>query len=196
MAWIYVVLLMVSILGSRLLVSLKHPELLAERAQFTTAEGAKSWDQKLSPLVAILGPLLISVVAGLDRRFNWPPVVPTVWQWIATLAVVAGFGLATWAIIANRFFSAVVRIQKERGHTVITDGPYRIVRHPSYAGAVLAYLAIPVMLDALWALAPAVLTIAAVVIRTALEDRTLCAELPGYAQYTQRTRYRLLPGVW
>ena len=91
---------------------------------------------------------------------------------------------------------AVVRIQKDREHTVVTSGPYRFVRHPGYAGAVLSYVAVPVMLSTLWAFIPAALLIVALVIRTALEDRTLRDELAGYAEYTQKVCYRLVPGIW
>jgi protein-S-isoprenylcysteine O-methyltransferase Ste14 len=89
-----------------------------------------------------------------------------------------------------------VRIQKERGHTVVTDGPYRLVRHPGYVGSILSLMAAPFLLGSRWALIPAVLGVAGYVVRTALEDRTLQDELPGYREYTQRTRWRLLPGVW
>jgi protein-S-isoprenylcysteine O-methyltransferase Ste14 len=96
----------------------------------------------------------------------------------------------------NRFFSAMVRIQADRGHRVVENGPYRWMRHPAYAGGVIANLATPLMLGSAWALIPAGLTVALVVLRTSLEDRTLQAELPGYAAYAARTRYRLVPGVW
>ena len=99
-------------------------------------------------------------------------------------------------MVANRFFSAVVRIQHDRGHKVVRDGPYRIVRHPGYAGGLYTWLTAPLMLGTLWAYIPALLTVCALVVRTALEDRTLIQELPGYAEYTARTRYRLLPGIW
>jgi len=99
-------------------------------------------------------------------------------------------------MLANRFFSGVVRIQNERGHSVVSDGPYRWVRHPGYAGGFIGDLALPLLLGSAWAFIPAALTAGAVVLRTALEDRTLQAELPGYREYAQRTRFRLLPGVW
>ena len=98
--------------------------------------------------------------------------------------------------MANRFFSGTVRIQTERGHHVVSSGPYRLVRHPGYAGGLLGYVLIPVLLDSLWAFLPAGLLATVMVIRTALEDRTLQAELSGYAEYAQKTRYRLVPGVW
>jgi protein-S-isoprenylcysteine O-methyltransferase Ste14 len=99
-------------------------------------------------------------------------------------------------MVANKFFSGVVRIQKERGHHVVSEGPYRIVRHPGYVGGVVAVIATPLLLGSLWGLISAAVYAAFVVLRTALEDRTLHEELPGYREYAQRTRYRLLPGVW
>jgi protein-S-isoprenylcysteine O-methyltransferase Ste14 len=148
------------------------------------------------PLVAIYGPLVTLVVAGLDRRWGWRPEVPWVWALIGAALLVLASAFAAYAMLTNRFFSAVVRIQRERGHTVVTAGPYRWVRHPGYAGGVACHLAMPILLGSLWALIPGVLTAGLTVLRTALEDRTLRAELPGYSEYARRTRYRLLPGVW
>jgi protein-S-isoprenylcysteine O-methyltransferase Ste14 len=117
-------------------------------------------------------------------------------QIAALLALISGYLLAVWAMLANRFFSAYVRIQGDRGQSVVTDGPYRGVRHPAYAGGLISNLALPIMLGSLWALIPALLGAISMIVRTALEDRTLQAELPGYAEYARKTRYRLLPGVW
>ena len=97
---------------------------------------------------------------------------------------------------ANRFFSTMVRIQEERGHVVASSGPYRYVRHPGYVGYITAAFATALALGSLWALVPAGLGMCAFVVRTALEDKTLQKELAGYKEYTQRVRYRLLPGVW
>lgn len=196
MGWVYVGMLIASILVSRGVALIKSPDLLAERARFGEAEGAKAWDRLLMQAVGMYGPLLILVVAGLDKRFDWPPALPPSLQIAALLVVGAGYVLAVWAKLANRFFSAVVRIQKERAHTVVTSGPYRFVRHPAYAGGAASYLATAFMLDALWALVPAVLVVILLVVRTALEDQALRSELEGYEAYAQRTRYRLLPGVW
>jgi len=99
-------------------------------------------------------------------------------------------------MVSNRFFSSVVRIQVDRGHQVVKTGPYRFIRHPAYTGGILAWLATPILLGTLWALLPAALISAGIAIRTALEDRTLRAELSGYQEYSQTTRYRLVPGVW
>ena len=115
---------------------------------------------------------------------------------MALVGILLGYAFSSWALIENRFFAGTVRIQTERGHHVISGGPYRIVRHPGYAGAVLGYLLIPVLLDSAWAFVPAILLLIVMITRTALEDKTLQAELPGYKEFAQRTRYRLIPGIW
>jgi protein-S-isoprenylcysteine O-methyltransferase Ste14 len=194
--WAYYLVLMLSQIGGRALVLRRHPELFAERAAYRTQGDAKDWDQVMVRIVALYGPLVTWVVAGLDYRWSWSPGIPSVLRWIALAIVLLGALLANWAMVANRFFSAIVRIQHDRGHQVVSDGPYRFVRHPGYAGGTYTWLAAPLMLGTLWAYIPALLTVCALTVRTALEDRTLIEELPGYAEYTRQTRYRLLPGVW
>jgi protein-S-isoprenylcysteine O-methyltransferase Ste14 len=110
--------------------------------------------------------------------------------------MVNGHALVVWATGTNAFFSQVVRIQTERGHTVVSTGPYRFVRHPAYVGAIVLVLSSPFMLSSWWALIPGVVCAVLMIVRTALEDKTLQAELPGYVEYTQHTRNRLLPGAW
>jgi len=117
-------------------------------------------------------------------------------QLAALVVWLLGDAFSKWAAVSNRFYSRVVRIQRDRGHTVVTDGPYRYMRHPGYAGALVAALATPIVLGSLWALVAAGTLSLLLVIRTALEDKTLREELPDYTEYTQRTRYRLVPGVW
>jgi protein-S-isoprenylcysteine O-methyltransferase Ste14 len=104
--------------------------------------------------------------------------------------------LTNWAVSANRFFSAVVRIQRDRGHRVVDTGPYRLVRHPGYLGSMIHMPGAALALGSMWAL-PLVAAVAAVMVaRTALEDRTLRAELGGYEEYSRRVRFRLMPGLW
>jgi len=195
-AWVYVTSHSLAALISRLSVLRISPELLVERARSLDAERGKSWDRPLVLLAALIGPLVIWIVAGLDERLGWSPDLSLPLQVAALLLVVLGYAIGTWAMAANAYFSGIVRIQDDRGQTVIQTGPYRFVRHPAYAGALVCYLAMPVMLDSLWALVPAVLTVAVLWLRTLLEDRTLAAELAGYADYARRTRYRLIPGIW
>jgi len=103
---------------------------------------------------------------------------------------------STWATFTNRFFSSHVRIQADRGHTIVRTGPYRFMRHPGYTSGIVSWLSTPIFFSSIWAWIPTILTIIGYIIRTALEDRTLQEELPGYMEYTQEVRYRLLPGIW
>jgi protein-S-isoprenylcysteine O-methyltransferase Ste14 len=135
------------------------------------------------------------MVAGLDERFGWTDV-PLLLQLLAALLLVLANALVVWAMASNRFFAVTVRIQEERGHDVVTQGAYRLVRHPAYLAFLLMGLATPPLLDSWWAAIPALLGSAGMVVRTALEDRTLRRELPGYEAYAEQVRYRLLPGVW
>jgi protein-S-isoprenylcysteine O-methyltransferase Ste14 len=136
------------------------------------------------------------IVAGLDQRYGWRGGWPAVAQIAALTLCALGYALIVWATASNPFFSQIVRIQAERGHTIATGGPYRTVRHPAYAGALLYELAVPVLLASWPALIASGLNVVLLILRTALEDRTLHAELAGYADYARRVRYRLLPGVW
>ena len=194
-AWVYAVIGIGGFAISRLLAARRHPDLLAERARFLQHEDAKSWDKLLSPLVG-LGGGLIPLVAGLDAHFGWSPAFSRPVKILALAVILAGYVLASYALMENRFFSGMVRIQTERGHRVVSTGPYRWMRHPGYSGALLTYLATPLFLDSAWAYVPVLFMTIVLVIRTNLEDTTLQAELEGYRDYVQRTRYRLLPGVW
>ena len=194
-AWAYGLICVVGFTISRMLVSRRHPDLIAERARFLQHEDAASWDKILAPLVGVGGDLILLVV-GLDALYGWSPAFGLTVNLVALVAILAGFVLASYALIENRFFSGMVRIQTERGHQVISTGPYRWVRHPGYAGALLTYLATPFFLDSRWALLAVLFFAVIIVIRTRLEDSTLQALLPGYREYAHRVRHRLLPGIW
>jgi protein-S-isoprenylcysteine O-methyltransferase Ste14 len=196
MAWVYVVLILASTIGSRLIVLRKNPDTLRERARFISSEGTKSWDRILVAIGVFFAPMATMIVAGLDHRFGWSTVIPEVGQYLAALVIAGGYGLGVWAMVVNRWFSAVARIQHDRGQEVVTTGPYRIVRHPSYAGGLLASLALPIMLDAIWSFIPAMAMVVALVIRTSFEDQMLRKELDGYQRYSEETPYRLIPGLW
>lgn len=173
---------------------LMDPGLLQERTQ--AGQGAVPGDIALALIMGRFGWLATVVVAGLDKRFGWSAPMPLALLVIGFALLVLGYAVSDWAVVVNRFFSGVVRIQKERDHAVVTDGPYRAVRHPGYAGSSLVYLATPLVLGSWWAFVPAGLAVAVTVARTALEDGVLRAELPGYAEYAADVRWRLLPGVW
>jgi protein-S-isoprenylcysteine O-methyltransferase Ste14 len=173
--------------------SVLPPELIAERGQ--VKEDTKGWDRVLAIFIIIptLGTL---IVAGLDERFGWSPQLDWAIQVIALVFFALAQGLFSWAMASNKFFSGTVRIQEERGHAVASGGPYRYVRHPGYVGYIASWFATSLTLGSLWALIPAGLVMCLMVVRTALEDRTLQAELDGYPAYARRVRYRLLPGIW
>ena len=139
MAWVWSAVSLAFNVGSRVLVARRHPDLLVERARYREVEGVAEWDRKLSMILGVLGPVAILVVAGLDERFGWSPALPLGLALGALVVMVASLAFATWAMLENRFFSAVVRIQTERGHTVCSTGPYRLVRHPGYAGGLLVW---------------------------------------------------------
>jgi protein-S-isoprenylcysteine O-methyltransferase Ste14 len=194
-AWVYA---MIGILGfaiSRVLAARRHPDLIAERARFMQHENAKPWDKLLAPFLG-LGGGLVMLVAGLDAQFDWSPTFSLPVKILSLVIILSGYALGSYALIENRFFSGMVRIQTDRGHQVVSSGPYRWMRHPGYAGALLTYLATPLFLDSGWAFLPTVFITFLLVIRTALEDRFLQDELEGYRDYVKRVRYRLLPGVW
>lgn len=171
------------------------PDLLRERA--APGPGMDRGDA----LIAALGYLFLFpglfFVAGLDAGRYGPDLpLPLPIRIAALLIYILGNGLAFWAVLANPFFSTIVRIQAERDHVVVSSGPYGRVRHPGYAGALLAHLALPFALNAVWALAPWAIGAFFFVVRTAREDHTLRDRLPGYSAYQNRVRWRLLPGVW
>lgn len=170
-----------------------NPGLLAERVG--SGKGAKRWDVAIVSLLGLLQ-LVRYIVAGLDERYGWTGGFPTTVQITALVFCVLGYALLTWATSVNAFFSRLVRIQSERAHTVVTGGPYGTVRHPAYLGAVVYELAVPFLLASWWSLILSVATAILLIVRTALEDRMLQAELEGYSAYSRRVRYRLVPGVW
>lgn len=194
MAWALLGLYVIGMAVTAALLLTRSPDLIAERAG--KSAGAKRWDKPFAAILGLLGPVATWAVAGLNAGFGWTPHVPRGVQ-VAALGIAAlGYALTSWAMVSNPFFSGLVRIQKERGHTVASGGPYRIVRHPGYVGILTLGLATPLVLGSVWALIPAGLTVVTGVIRTGLEDRTLRRELEGYEAYAKTVRYRLLPGVW
>jgi protein-S-isoprenylcysteine O-methyltransferase Ste14 len=194
MVWAYFAVLGIGMAILALVAPLNDPGFVENRTQIK--EGTKAWDKPIALVLSVAQPLAVLVVAGLDMRLGWSPPIPLALQIVALFVVVLGSFINAWALLSNKFFSRFVRIQTERGHTVVTGGPYRFVRHPGYAGGLLGLLSTPLVFSSLWAFVPALLVGALVIIRTALEDRTLQAELGGYQDYARRVRYRLLPGVW
>jgi protein-S-isoprenylcysteine O-methyltransferase Ste14 len=183
-------------IGGRMWAEQRHPGLTAERQNIKNIQNAKAWDKVLAPLMAVSLVFPMVVVAGLDHRFNWSPEFPLWLSVVGFFFIAFGYAFAAWAMVENRFFSSVVRIQTDRGHVVCDTGPYRFVRHPGYAGNVFPLFGIVLALGSVWTLIPAAVAIIITMIRIVLEDQTLQEELPGYRDYTQRVRYRLIPGIY
>jgi protein-S-isoprenylcysteine O-methyltransferase Ste14 len=194
--WAYTGMTLLVLMLSRSLILLKNPDMARERAEAGQKKDVKAWDKIIVPLIAVYGPLVSWIIAGLDERFSWTPDLPDYIQIIALGVMFLGNMIATWAMVVNRFFSSHVRIQADRGHTVVSAGPYQVVRHPGYAGGILAWIAAPVFFSSYWVVIPSIVVITLTILRTALEDRMLQEQLPGYREYTERVRYRLMPGIW
>lgn len=194
-AWVYYVLLVLAFILSRYLANRRHPDILQERASYMEHQDTQSWDKLLSPLTAFSS-VFIVLVAGLDRRFGWSGDFSLLLNWIGIFLLAGGYALSSYALIANRFFSGTVRLQEERGHHPVSDGPYRWMRHPGYSGSLLSSIGIPLLLGSAWAFLMVGVALVILVTRTRLEDRFLQDNLPGYQEYARRVRFRLLPGIW
>lgn len=194
-AWVMGALFLLSFIVSRAIAAKKTPDILKERANYNRQDNTQPWDKWLSPVVAF-GSVFILLVAGLDALYQWSSGFPLWLELIGLLLILAGYVFGSIAFIENAFFSGTVRIQEERGHKVVSSGPYSWVRHPGYLGSLVASLGMPLLLDSIWAFIPVIVFGFFYVLRTSLEDRFLQANLPGYSDYAQKVRYRLLPGIW
>jgi protein-S-isoprenylcysteine O-methyltransferase Ste14 len=190
--WLVVLLLTLQVL-SRWWLFRHDPELFRER--FTTASNVPRWDLRIARANRILEPIFLATAALDAGRFRWS-AMPLVVQVTGAAAVVAAIGVIYRCAAANHFLSTRSRIQYERGHTVVTHGPYRFVRHPMYAARAVLIIGTALMLGSWIALVPAVLIALLLVLRTYLEDRLLTAELTGYREYAQHVPARLVPGLW
>jgi protein-S-isoprenylcysteine O-methyltransferase Ste14 len=192
--WLFLGVLLASSTLLTLYLLRVNPDVIAGRVN--RHERPRRWDLLLGLLVALPAMLAIPIVAALDDgRYHWSRLP---W-WGCALGyalLLAGIAGLTWAQAVNKFFEPSVRLQTDRGHRVIDTGPYAIIRHPGYAFGFAFFLGIPLALGSLWGLIPAMIMSGFVVVRTVLEDRTLQDELPGYNEYAERVRYRLIPGVW
>ena len=195
-AWLYAMLILASGIGGRMWAEQRHPGITSERQNVENIQNAKSWDKVLAPLMAVSLVFPMVIVAGLDHRYSWSSEFPLWLIVIGFILISFGYAFAAWALVENRFFSSVVRIQTERGHVVCDSGPYRVVRQPGYAGHILPLFGIVLALGSVWTLIPAAVALIITGIRTGLEDRTLQEELPSYQEYAQRVRYRLIPGIY
>lgn len=191
-AWVYLIINMILLVLMSTVLS-PNAELVEER--LNPKQGMKGWDKFY---FAVTTPLYIIalLVAGLDQRFGWTTNMPLTIYWASVVIYILGQAIFQWARYTNQYFSSVVRIQTDRGQTVCKDGPYNYVRHPGYVGGFLFTITIGLVLGSWYASIPQVIAALMLVWRTAREDRTLQAELPGYDEFAKQTKYRLMPGVW
>lgn len=194
LAWAYLGVMLFGLLLNAGVLLRINPAVIAARAEPTRD------DDRIHTLIGLVYGLFSMfgaiIVAGLDARLGWTPPYSPWWVGTGLALMLAGNLLLLWSLAVNKHFEKGVRIQTDRAQTVITGGPYQIIRHPGYTGIILSLLATPLALGSLWALIPEVVAIAAIVLRTVREDQMLHRELSGYAAYAQHTRYRLLPGIW
>ncbi len=191
--WVFIVFLLV-IYGIAILVMRRvNPMIFRARSRFQA--GTKRWDLILVSLIC-MGMIAEIPLGTLDSgRMNWS-VMPTSVVILGYILLAVGIALGTWAQAVNRFFEPGVRLQRERGQHVISNGPYAYVRHPGYVSAILVFAGLALALGSWWALIPAAWASGVLILRTSWEDALLQAELEGYADYAGRVRFRLLPGVW
>ncbi|OLC67777.1 MAG: hypothetical protein AUH78_27575 [Gemmatimonadetes bacterium 13_1_40CM_4_69_8] len=189
--WVWATMISGSIIALVVVLTI-DPELVRERRK--PGPGAVDVaSRRILPVVYVAQ----IIVACLDvGRLHWSDGVPAAVHALGLAANVLGFGLIAWSLRVNRYFSSVVRIQTDRGHELVTTGPYGVVRHPGYLGMLLAYPTTALALGSWWAVVPGVLCALVVLRRAALEDRYLQQNLAGYADYVPRVPYRLIPGVW
>ncbi len=186
--------LTMTVLAFSILSIRKNKELINERLK--PGEGTKSWDKVYWRISAVLY-FITLIVACLDGgRFNWSPALPFAVYIVTVSLYLLGNLVFVWARTTNRFFSSVVRIQKDRGQTVCQEGPYKYVRHPGYLGGLLYTLVTPLLLGSLWAMIPVGMTITLMIVRTSLEDNMLESELTGYREYKEKVKYRIIPYIW
>ncbi len=192
-AWVYLGISLLSVGINSIFLLRTSPETVAERG---TAKGWQSWDKAISGIYAIFQFLLLPLTAALDMRFGWSGEIGRTWQALGALVYALCLALGGWAMITNAYFSTAARIQTDRGQQVCRTGPYRYIRHPGYLGFGLQSPAIAILLGSLWALIPAIIAMGLIVTRTIFEDRMLMEELPGYKDYAEQVKYRLVPGIW
>jgi protein-S-isoprenylcysteine O-methyltransferase Ste14 len=190
--WIYLVCTLFLETSTLIILAKRSPKILNQRG--TRHVGVKAFDKAFIASWLTLA-LITPVVAGLDKRLGWTPM-PMAALYCGAIVMALSYAFATWAMVENEYFEQFVRIQTDRAHHAVTSGPYQIVRHPGYAGAILGVISTPLILGSWCTFIPAGVVALLFIIRTAFEDRTLRKELEGYAGYARQTRYRLLPGIW
>ena len=195
-AWLFFALAFLYYLLSFIILYQFNPNLIQHRGGSAFREDSKQWDKYILLIYTLLGVYGQFFVAGWDLgHVQWFYLG---WEYLVVgiILFIISDVLIVWAMVQNPFFEPTVRIQKERNQRVISNGPYRIVRHPGYLSGILWHLAMPLIFGSGLTLVYSLLIVVLLVVRTYLEDKTLQAELEGYQGYTRKTRHRLLPGVW
>jgi protein-S-isoprenylcysteine O-methyltransferase Ste14 len=192
-AWILIALFAAFFAFAAARLPQRDPDLLRERLK---SGGRPARGDNAIMAVYRLLLLALFVTAAVDAgRYRWSRMSPLV-QLAGAGGILAGFVMVWWCMSANRFLSSVVRVQTDRGHRVVQNGPYRYVRHPMYAGLIALIAGMALLLGSWLALIPAALAGGMLIVRIALEERVLLDGLDGYRDYTSRVRARLLPGIW
>jgi protein-S-isoprenylcysteine O-methyltransferase Ste14 len=194
-AWIYLALSAALSFGGGLWLARHDPGLLAERLGSLIQRDQKRWDKIFMAIMMALWIGWLVLIALDAKRYHWSQV-PLALQVAGFVLLCLGSYLVGLTFRENSYAAPVVKIQKERGHRVVTTGPYAYVRHPMYAGALLIVAGAPLLLGSWWGLAAAAALVLLIAIRAVLEERMLKAELAGYADYAARVRYRLVPYLW
>ena len=192
LGWIYVGIFAAAWIINLICLGLWNPKLIERRMRL--GKGTKTWD-KVWILLFTLAVIAIFVVVNIEKREGVSSSPGAAWL-LGFVIFFAGWTLVIWSMVVNPFFEKMVRIQAENEHRVIDTGPYAYVRHPGYVGFVACLISTPLLLSSAWAVMPVSITVLLLVIRTALEDRTLRYELSGYEEYANRVGFRLIPGVW
>jgi protein-S-isoprenylcysteine O-methyltransferase Ste14 len=187
--WLYLLILYIPIFFVLYYLLKNDPALLQRRMRMREKESV----QRRIIVLSLVYFLVAFTIPGLDVRFGWSKV-PSWVSLVADVLVLIGYMTFVWVLMVNSYLSRTVEV--EAGQKVVSTGPYAIVRHPMYAGISLMYVATPVALGSFWALIPALFIVPLLVVRLRNEEQVLLRDLPGYAEYTQKVKYRLLPGIW
>lgn len=191
--WIYFSIYFIVSIITLVVMSNNHAETLSERGK--KHENTKSWDKLFLGIYVPSAFYIIYIVAGLGVRFQWP-ILSTTFIYIGTFLYVISTMLGVWSIIENKHFESTSRIQDDRNQTVITTGPYRLVRHPGYSSIIIWAISVPMILGSLYTGIVSAIIIVTITIRTYFEDSMLKKELSGYMEYADKVKYRLIPFAW
>ena len=192
--WIFIIVNFIYLIFATILLYKINPELINQRGSIKP--DTKLWDQFLMRAHNIVLIFILPIVVGLDvGRFQWS-YLNYYYLVLGYLLYIISNILVNWAMIVNPHFEATVRIQKDREHKVITSGPYKLIRHPGYLGGIVWAIGVPMILGSIYGFIPSLVGIIIFIIRTGLEDKTLLNELEGYAEYSKKVKYRLIPGIW